>query len=734
MPSDSASSSDRRLPSNAQRRGTAGSGDAAAAAAAGTEARRMEIPRRRENSASLARATDRLASPPSSLPRSLYMEGAAASVGTRTATHPRTSSNNNNSSGGDEDNGSESGWSGAHHRAAGTSLDRSVAARRLRRHLVTRVGESSEAEDARAQAQALGEAEEDGYAGDVNDEEDDDRAPAAVADPLKLLSGDVTYGIYRWHRANGEQPADGGETQSAHRRRRGSFSGMASDAEWDVPYSQQQMSMPGGFRRQFVHDQALRQGRAPATSVLADSFIDFIGLYGHFAGGDYPSDEDDDDEPPAAASAAVDARTPLLSVQQQQQGPPPPPPGVPRRSIHATASNRKAFFLLLKAFVGTGVLVLPKAFSNGGLLASSATMFFVAWYAWHCMAILGEVYLRLGGSYSDLARTLFGRWASRAVTASILLAQIGFCAAYTIFVATNARDLWNSLTGCRFNVSPTVWVLAQLAAYVPLSWVRRIKQFAPFAVAANAFIMAGLAYVLAYDGFLVASAGAADIVQYNAARFPLFVGTAVFAYEGVTLVIPVIDSMKHQDQFAKVLTAALAICLVVFIGIGALSYLAFGDSVETVILLNLPRTPPTFLVQLLYSLAIMLSVPLQLFPAVRILEAGIFPLSGKGNPRIKWRKNVFRALLTLVVAAIAIFGAEQLDNFIAIIGAFSCTPLSFIFPAALHYRISAGRRWVQIKDLALAALGCVILVYVTYIGIASWGSAAPPVDRCASPP
>ncbi|KAJ2660867.1 hypothetical protein IWW48_002720 [Coemansia sp. RSA 1200] len=725
MPSDSASSSDKRLPSNAQRRGTAGSGDVVAA---GADSQRIEIPRRREDSASLARATDRLASPPSSLPRSLYMEEMAANA------------SNNNSSGGDEDNGSE-GWSAAH-RAGGTSLDRSVAARRLRRHLVTRMGAGSEAEAsvqedadgpallASEQQQALGEVE-DGYAGDVNDEEEDDRAaaPAVVADPLKLLSGDVTYGIYRWHRANGQQPTAGSETQSAHRQRRGSFSGMASDSEWDVPYSQQQMSMPGGFRRQFVHDQAVRQGRDPASNILADSFIDFIALYGHFAGGDYPSDEDDDDELPAA-SAAIDARAPLLSRRQQQI----PPPAVPRRSIHATASNRKAFFLLLKAFVGTGVLVLPKAFSNGGLLASAATMFFVAWYAWHCMVILGEVYLKLGGSYSDLARTLFGRWASRAVTVSILLAQIGFCAAYTIFVATNARDLWNSVTGCRFNVSPTVWVLMQLVAYVPLSWVRRIKQFAPFAVAANAFIMAGLAYVLVYDGFLVASTGAADIVQYNAARFPLFVGTAVFAYEGVTLVIPVIDSMKHQDQFAKVLTAALAICLVVFIGIGALSYLAFGDSVETVILLNLPRTPPTFLVQLFYSLAIMLSVPLQLFPAVRILESGIFPLSGKGNPRIKWQKNVFRALLTLAVASIAVFGAEQLDNFIAIIGAFSCTPLSFIFPAALHYKISAGRRWTRIKDVALAALGCVILVYVTYIGIASWGSAAPPVDRCASSP
>ncbi|KAJ2546383.1 hypothetical protein EV175_005622, partial [Coemansia sp. RSA 1933] len=651
--------------------------------------------------------TNRLASSPSSVPRSLFLEEAA---------------NNNSNSAGDEENMSDVG---SFQQRASQSLDKAVAVRRLKRHLVTLTDQSTEmagetaaaAADtltslAREQQQVLGEVE-DGYAGDVNEDEEDEgdsegRAAAkgseVVADPLKLLSGDVTYGIYRWHRENDQS---GGETPSTHARR-GSFSGMASDSEWGVPYSQQQMGVPGGFRRQFMHDRAVRQGRDPAASVLTENFIDFIGLYGHFAGGDYPSDVDEDDEEEEGEGGAVDARTPLLHRQ---------PTAMSRRSIHATASNKKAFFLLLKAFVGTGVLVLPKAFSNGGLVASSAMMFFVAWYAWHCMVILGEVYLRVGGSYSDLADKLFGRWASRTVTVSILFAQIGFCSAYTIFVATNMRDLWNAVTACRFNFSPTFWVLAQLVAYIPLSWVRRIKQFAPFALAANVFIMLGLGYVLTYDLFSISSHGMADIVYYNPARFPLFVGTAVFAYEGVTLVIPVIDSMKHQDQFAKVLTVALAICIVVFIGIGALSYMAFGESVETVILINLPKGPPTILVQLFYSLAIMMSVPLQLFPAVRILESGIFPLSGKGNPRIKWQKNVFRALLTLVVAAIAIFGAEQLDNFIAIIGAFSCTPLSFIFPAALHYQISAGHLWTRAKDIALAAVGSVILVYVTYIGI-----------------
>ncbi|KAJ1958009.1 hypothetical protein GGI12_004855 [Dipsacomyces acuminosporus] len=667
----------------------------------------------------VSKATDRLASTPSSIPRSLQ----------HLSDHLSASYN---SSGEDSDTNSL-------RCLPNEPLDKAVAARRLKRHLVTRsptdkastrpsVGGSSALRNTNVSDENDDDDDEGGYVGDDNEDEDDSnnnanaRDSRVIVDPLTLPSGDTTYGIYRWHRAH-DQEAD---SSSAKRKRHGSFSAMASDSEWDVSYSQRQLNAPGGFRRQFLQERALRQGRPP-VNMLTENFVDFIGLYGHFAGGDYPSDEDDEEVvgQGEGEELPVDEDAPLLRRQHSYES---------SHAIRATASNKKAFFLLMKAFVGTGVLVLPKAFSNGGLLVSAAVMMFVAWYAWHCMILLAEVYLKVGGSYSELGYKLFGNWARKLITISIILAQVGFCSAYTIFVATNVRDLWNTLTGCRYNFSSTFWVLAQLFAYIPLAWVRKIKQFAPFALAANIFIMLGLGYVLLYDIGSIATNGIADIVQYNPLRFPLLVGTAVFAYEGVTLVIPVLDSMTHKDKFSTVLTIALGVCIVIFVGIGSLSYMAFGDSVETVILLNLPKgSPSTTLVQLFYSLAIMLSVPLQLFPAVRILESGIFPpsTSGKGDPRIKWQKNMFRALMVLVIAMIAIFGADQLDNFIAIIGAFSCTPLSFIIPAALHYQISPGRWWTRVKDVILAAIGFVILIYVTYIGIQSWGAAQPPVDRCA---
>ncbi|KAJ2658582.1 hypothetical protein IW148_004627 [Coemansia sp. RSA 1199] len=644
------SESEQRLPSNAQR-------------GPGTESEPIAMPQSMRR-VSMARATDRLASPPSSLPRSMPWDDVAGSEDSDTA----------------------------------------AMARRLKRHLVTR-GAASNRESI-----SSGRMEEDGYVGDVNDEGEDE---GEVVDPLTLPSGDITYGIYRWHQAHGRRDA------APEHTRRGSFSGVASDSEWDV-YSQRQMNVPGGFRRQFLHDRAERQGLH--VGILTENFVDFINLYGHFAGGDYPSDVDDEEE----EREGVSPRSPLLRRRQRRRE--------AARNIHATASSRKAFFLLLKAFVGTGVLVLPKAFANGGLLASVAVVAAVAWYAWHCMILLGRVYLQVGGSYSQLGAKLYGPWASKVVTVSIVTAQLGFCSAYTIFVATNARSVWNALTGCRYDFSPTTWVFVQLLAYIPLAWVRKIKQFAPFALVANACIMSGLAYVLIYDVGYIWSHGIANIVQYNPLRFPLLVGTAVFAFEGVTLVIPVVDSMTHQEKFPHVLTAVMAVCIVIFCGIATLSYMAFGDSVETVILLNLPAGAPTILVQLLYSLAIMLSVPLQLFPAVRIFEDNVFPHSGKGNPVVKWQKNLFRALMTLVVAMIAIFGAEQLDNFIAIIGAFSCTPLSFIYPTAMHFKISQGHRWTRIKDLCLLAVGMCIMLYVTYIGIISWGASPPPADKCVAGP
>jgi proton-coupled amino acid transporter len=145
-----------------------------------------------------------------------------------------------------------------------------------------------------------------------------------------------------------------------------------------------------------------------------------------------------------------------------------------------------------------------------------------------------------------------------------------------------------------------------------------------------------------------------------------------------------------------------------------MSYLTFGPEVKTVVLLNLPDSRTLQVVQFLYSAAILLSVPLQLFPAVRIMETGLFPhKSGKADPRVKWTKNLFRTAVVLVCACVAYLGAADLDKFVALIGSFACVPLCYVYPPMLHLRACARTRKQKAADWALIVFGIVAAVYTT---------------------
>lgn len=196
--------------------------------------------------------------------------------------------------------------------------------------------------------------------------------------------------------------------------------------------------------------------------------------------------------------------------------------------------------------------------------------------------------------------------------------QIGFVATYTSFVAENIKAVIQQNTADHFELNSGLIILAQLVIYIPLSYVRRIARLSWCSLVADAFILIGLAYVY-YDVFATMTVnGVAPIVQFNTENFAVFIGTAVFAFEGIGLVIPITEAMKEPQKFPKVLTLTMIGIALVFASVGAFAYMAYGSNVQTVVLLNLPAgVIMTPIVQILYSLAIVLSAPLQFFPAIR---------------------------------------------------------------------------------------------------------------------
>ncbi|SCU97873.1 LAMI_0F11870g1_1 [Lachancea mirantina] len=551
---------------------------------------------------------------------------------------------------------------------------------------------------------------------------------------LQLQGGDITREVYKWQdqqqqpdvpsnappssqapSVSGGLPDWASLNESGRPKRSHSFSGsvISHGSIISPEMSAEQMRAPQGFRRSFLVNKSLQQN-GDVPNFTARNFYEFLTLYGHFAGEDLSDDEDDDtvnfDEEHAALLPRREARKARKAHKQQHK-----------------SSTGKAVLLLLKSFIGTGVLFLPRAFQNGGWVFSTLCMLLCGIVSFYCFILLINAKQKLAvKGYGDLGAALYGRHMRSAILTSIVLSQIGFAAAYVVFTATNLQVFFANVFG--FQASLTSWLVMQLIIFMPLSLTRNISKLSGTALIADLFILLGLLYVYYCSGSYVVHHGVASdtMTLFNKKDWTLFIGTAIFTFEGVGLLIPIQESMKEPEKFNKCLFGVMATAAFVFISSGLLSYAAFGDKVETVILLNFPQDSVlTAGVQLLYALAILLSTPLQLFPAIRILETWIFPAnaSGKHNPRVKWSKNYFRIGVVLINLVISWLGARDLDKFVSIVGSFACVPLIYVYPPLLHYkafRNGGAPRWSLILDQVIGVVGFVIMVYTSFQAAMLW--------------
>ncbi|KAG6902826.1 hypothetical protein C0995_010711 [Termitomyces sp. Mi166 len=525
--------------------------------------------------------------------------------------------------------------------------------------------------------------------------------------PYHAPGADVTHDIYKWHAG-----------VSRGRPRSASYAG--SSRQQDPAF--EHIHEPGGFRRNYVTLRAIEQG-AEEPRMLTN-FIDFLYIFGHFAGEDLEDEEaddkeDDEEEAVAAASREISAGLPDVGEEAPLLG---------RRSMSrshtrrrrnsvgptGTATATQAVLMLTKSFVGTGVLFLGKAFYNGGLLFSAVTFVVIALISLWSFLLLLRTKFVVSGSFGDIGGTLYGPWMRYVILGSIVISQIGFVAAYTIFVAENFQAFVMGVTHCLKLIPMQYFILLQLIIFVPLALVRDIAKLSGTALAADAFILAGLVYIFGSEMSILGSNGIADVKMFNPKEFSLFIGTAVFSFEGIGLIIPIADSMREPYKFPALLTGVMAFVTILFGGAGALGYLTFGSKVETVVLVNLNSNSEIVqIVQFLYALAILLSIPLQFFPAVRIMENGLFTRSGKVDPRVKWLKNGFRFGMVMLCTAISWIGASDLDKFVAFVGCFACVPLCYIYPAMLHYRACARTFRQKAADILLILFGTAAFLYTT---------------------
>jgi proton-coupled amino acid transporter len=542
-----------------------------------------------------------------------------------------------------------------------------------------------------------------------------------VNDPLKSPGGDIIRHI--------QHQMGNLEDVPSHLRRSSSFSGVSDRRE----SSASDINKPGGFRREYLINKSIQENNQP-PNFLTSNFIEFLSIYGHYAGENLTDDDDDDEndenDENEAFEDVFDEDSSLLTNERRPNF----PKSIPKRKILAskkgTTSVAKTYFLLFKSLVGSGVLFLPRAFYNGGLLFSFITLitFGILTYFCYFVLIQSKNELKLA-SFGELGYKTHGKPLKICILISIIFSQLGFVGTYILFTAENLGSFLNQKFN--LNVTAATIVIVQCALLVPFVLIRNLTKLSFISLVSSICIVVGLSIIFYFTGLNLLNNGLGpNVVKFNSNSWSMLIGVAVTAFEGIGLVLPIESSMANPEKFPEVLSISMIIITSLFVTIGTIGYTSFGDQVRSIIILNLPQDN-VFVqsIMILYSLAVFLTAPLQLFPAIKIGESVIFNKgqetgklyrSGKNNPQIKWLKNLFRAIAVVFICTIAYLNADNIDKYVSFNGCFACIPLVYIYPPLIHLKTLQGnnltskQRLLKYCDYSLITVGIITVIYTTY--------------------
>ncbi|KAJ8737275.1 hypothetical protein PYW07_000546 [Mythimna separata] len=412
--------------------------------------------------------------------------------------------------------------------------------------------------------------------------------------------------------------------------------------------------------------------------------------------------------------------------------------GHPHVVTHPT-SYADTMLHLFRGNIGTGLLAMGDAFRNGGIVFSpivTALLGIICVHAQHLLLNCSEE-MHLTSKrdrppgFADTVYLVFkngpARTRSMAGTMKILVngflcvTQLGFCCVYIVFIANNVKMICDQYN---IHIDLSIHMIFVVIPVILACMVRNLKYLTPFSTIANIMMATGVAVVV-YEA--TQDLPPVHTREYIASwqQLPLYFGTAIYAFEGIGLVLPLKNEMRRPEKFQKplgVLNLGMVIVGSIFITVGFLGYLKWGDNVLGSLTLNLqPGKVLSNVVQALIALSILFTYPLQFYVPVAITWPAIQKKFGATHPVAK--ELGYRALLVLLTFILA-ESIPELGLFISLVGAVSSTTLALMFPPLIELVSRSQQpggipKHIWVKDCFIILLGLFVFVTGTYESVAS---------------
>ncbi|CAH2103463.1 unnamed protein product [Euphydryas editha] len=410
-----------------------------------------------------------------------------------------------------------------------------------------------------------------------------------------------------------------------------------------------------------------------------------------------------------------------------------------QHQVSHPTSYAETLLHLFRGNIGSGLLAMGDAFKNGGIVFApvmTALLGVICVHAQHLLLNCSEdLYVKskrdqLPG-FAETVSLVFEYGPARLrplapimkvlVNTFLCITQLGFCCVYIVFIATNIKMICDEYG---IHIELSIHMIFVVIPILLLCMVRNLKYLTPFSTIANLLMALGVGAVLYEAVQDLPSVQSRELVG-NWQQLPLYFGTAIYAFEGIGLVLPLKNEMKNREQFQKplgVLNVGMVFVASIFIVVGFFGYLKWGEDVAGSLTLNLQRgNALSTTVQVLLTVAILLTYPLQFYVPVAITWPTV---RTKCGDRFMVAKELgYRALLVMLTFILA-ESIPQLGLFISLVGAISSTALALIFPPTIQLVSTYQNKktipaYLIAKNSLIILLGIFIFITGTYESVAS---------------
>ncbi|KAK9284918.1 hypothetical protein L1049_024099 [Liquidambar formosana] len=385
------------------------------------------------------------------------------------------------------------------------------------------------------------------------------------------------------------------------------------------------------------------------------------------------------------------------------------------------SSQSKTFANVFIAIVGSGVLGLPYTFKKTGWLMGLLTLFTVAFLTYHCMMLL--VYTRrkleshLGftkiTSFGDLGFTVCGPIGRLSVDVMIILSQAGFCVSYLIFIANTLAYIFNYSTT---NLDPRIWGFTPKSVYIwgcfpfqlGLNSVPTLTHLAPLSIFADIVDIGAMGVVMVEDIMIFLKEMPVLQAFGGFSMFFYGLGVAVYAFEGIGMVLPLESETKEKEKFGKVLGLSMTFISLMYGGFGALGYFAFGEQTKDIITTNFGQGVVSILVQMGLCVNLFFTVPLMMNPVYEVVERRF--CHSRYCLWLRWAMVLGVSLVALLVPNFA--------DFVSLVGSSVCIILGFVLPALFHLMVFKE----EISWRGMVLDGTIVVLGVVFGVSGTWSS------------